>query len=43
MTKYFANEYRRERWYKEAKHALRQALVDDEQAMMRVEDLRPRK
>lgn len=38
-TKYFDNEYQRERRYEEAERALRQVLVEDEQARMRVEDL----
>lgn len=38
-AKYFANEYRRERQYEEAKRAVRQALAKDEQVSMRVEEL----
>lgn len=38
-TKYFANEYQRKRRYKEAEHALRQALTEDKQARIMVEDL----
>lgn len=38
-AKYFANEYRRERQYEEAKRAVRQALAKDEQVSMRGEEL----